>query len=40
MKDLIFIGTTILFFVIAIAYVHACEKLNRKPLRLWKRSLL
>lgn len=32
MKDVIFIGTTILFFVIAIGYVRACEKLNRKTL--------
>jgi len=28
MLDLIFIATTVLFFLIAIAYVHACEKLR------------
>jgi len=28
MLDLIFIATTIVFFLIAIAYVHACEKLR------------
>jgi len=28
MLDLIFIAVTILFFVIALAYVRACEKLQ------------
>jgi hypothetical protein len=28
MTDLIFIATTIGFFVVAIAYTHACEKLR------------
>ncbi len=28
MLDLIFIAATILFFVIALAYVRACEKLR------------
>jgi uncharacterized membrane protein YidH (DUF202 family) len=28
MLDVVFIGTTIGFFVIALAYVHACEKLR------------
>ena len=29
MLDVIFITATIVFFVIALAYVHACEKLRR-----------
>lgn len=28
MLDVVFIATTIGFFVIALAYVHACEKLR------------
>jgi len=28
MLDLIFIGLTILFFLIALAYVRGCEKLQ------------
>jgi len=28
MLDLIFIGVTILFFLLALAYVRACEKLQ------------
>jgi len=28
MLDLIFIGATILFFLIALAYVRGCEKLQ------------
>jgi hypothetical protein len=28
MLDLIFIGATILFFLLALAYVRACEKLQ------------
>jgi len=28
MLDLIFIAVTILFFLIAVAYVRACEKLQ------------
>jgi hypothetical protein len=28
MLDLIFIGATILFFLLALAYVRACEKLR------------
>jgi hypothetical protein len=27
-QDLIYIGLTILFFLIALAYVSACEKLH------------
>jgi hypothetical protein len=29
MLDLIFIASTVVFFVIAIAYVRACEKLRQ-----------
>jgi len=28
MLDVIFIGATILFFLVALAYVRACEKLQ------------
>jgi len=28
MLDLIFVGATILFFLLAFAYVRACEKLQ------------
>ena len=28
MQDLVFIGLTIFFFLIALAYVHGCERLR------------
>jgi hypothetical protein len=31
MWDLMLIAATVLFFAIAIVYVHGCERLGRKP---------
>lgn len=31
MLDLLFIGTAVVFFVISVAYVNACEKLRGAP---------
>ena len=30
MLDIIFIGATVLFFVIAVLYVHACGRLKQE----------
>jgi hypothetical protein len=30
MLDLVFVGLTIVFFLIALAYVRACEKLRQE----------
>jgi len=37
MLDVIFIAATIGFFVIALAYVHACEKLRGERNESWNR---
>jgi len=31
MTDLLFVVVTVLFFVLATAYVGACERLGKKP---------